>query len=458
MTIMTMMLEPELLTPDQDAAIDRLYTYDNTLLYAKMGAGKTVIALSAISDLLRHGVCSRILVIAPLSVCKTVWANEHERWQHLKHLDVRVAAGGSDQKRRDVIFSECDVVVINFENVRWFFAQMGKTHGFDGLLIDELSKLKDPGSKVFKKLRRHVKDFSWRVGMTGTPVSEHWQGLYSQCMCLDDGAALGTRKDRFMRKYFYPTDYQEYNWELKPGADKQIMARVHSLFHSVEDYRHELPPLHEHVVEVELPKQSREAYNELLRHSVLELEGGEKIIAANAAVLVGKLQQIANGFLYFDDDGKQGVAMHREKHARIFQIWKALENRPVVIVYAFTYDCYRIMQDMHSWGVPAVKLETQKNLAETVEKWNAGEIPVLLMHPKSAGHGLNLAKGGSDIIFVGPIWSRDQTTQVIARLWRRGQKNPVNVTHVIAKDTVDALIMERVEGKGTYETLLDSHI
>ena len=192
------MLSPDLLTPDQQAAIDRLYGFNNTLLVGNMGAGKTIVALTALKELLDDGIVSRVLVVAPVKVCQSVWPEEVAQWSHLQGLQVANAAGGSEKKRVAAIESGAPIVCINFENLPWLFKTYGAKEVFDGLLVDELTKLKNTGGAQFKAIRPRLNDFKWRCGMTGTVVSEDWQGLFGQMMVVDSGKALGTRKDGYL--------------------------------------------------------------------------------------------------------------------------------------------------------------------------------------------------------------------------------------------------------------------
>lgn len=444
---------PDILTPDQEDAIDRLYGFNSTFLIARMGAGKTVIALSAIEELLRGGFLKHVLIIAPLKVCNTVWKQEAASWGHLKHLDIGICTG-SEADRANVLLEQHSITVINFENVVWLFEMFGASkqgHFFDGLLVDELSRLKASGGRVFKKLRRRLDDFTWRVGMTGTPVSEDWIGLFGQMLIVDGGRALGTRRDRFLNAYFYPTDYKQYNWELREGSAAVLTHLIADAVHTMPDYTHTLPPLNEYDYVIELPDSARGVYKNMCKNMIVKLENAE-VVAENAAVLSGKLLQLASGFLYVED--RPSVRIHDEK---IKAVKALLTDSPTIVCYWFKDELARLRKafpDAEVLGGGVSKKETDR----IVDAWTRGDVKVLLLHPRSAGHGLNLAAGGHRMIWTGPVWSRDLSEQTAARLWRRGQRHAVDVTTIIVKDTIDELVVERLNDKGGYHRLLMAHL
>lgn len=320
------MKKQELLTDEQNKIITRLYETDATMLIAKMGAGKTVCTLSAIRELLRDRVLNRVLIVAPLKVCKTVWPHEVKEWAHLTGMRVAVCAGGNADTRRAAVESDSDVLVVNFENLVWLLDNFGAA-GCDGLVIDELSKMRKSGGRQFRALRRNLKHFDWRVGLTGTPVSENWLGLFAQALLLDSGAALGTNFDVFKRSYFFPTDYGEYNWELKPSGASRIFERVRDLIYDGGDYRNELPSLRLHTLEYQLSSEVRELYDEFRGVGVVEF-GGVEVVADSGAVAAAKMAQMASGFVY-DADGV-GVRMC-EGRLKLLADLLARLREPVVV-------------------------------------------------------------------------------------------------------------------------------
>lgn len=442
------LLSPDLLKPDQESAIDRLFNFDATLLVAGMGFGKTIVTLTAVQELLADGVIKRVLVVAPLEVCKTVWREEAAKWSHTSGLNIG-AAIGSEKERLHALNGGDQVVLINFENLVWLCKQTTVNFfGFDALVVDELSKLKSSGGEGFKKLRSKLKFFNWRVGLTGTPVSEDFIGLYGQCLVLDGGARLGTRRDKFMETYFYPTDFMRYNWALKDASGATLLNAVRGLIYVTDDvgYKASLPPIHHHLVTVELPNDARMLY-EAMRIDMM-VEG---VTADNAAVLVGKLAQLANGFLYLDG-GDAPKFVHDAKLLECKRLVAGASGN-VIIAAWFKEDFARLREAFPS----AVAFKDGDSLTN-IERWNRGEIPVLLIQPRSAGHGVQLQFGGSTLVWYSPVWSRDLTEQTEARIWRRGQGKPVDVYTVCAGGTIDVEIASRVEGKAGFKRLLEAHM
>jgi len=444
------MLTPDLLTSDQEAAITRLYQTDATLLHAQMGSGKTCVILSAIKELLRDGVLNKVLIVAPLRVANTVWKQESEAWSHLAGMKI-VVCTGSLSARTIAVSQPHDVLVVNFEGLPWLAREVRMMPSYDGLVIDELSRMKVAGGVQFKALRPHLKGFAWRVGATGTPASEDFLGLYAQCLVLDSGAALGTRADGFRRRFFYQTDYQGYRWELKPGADAQIAERISGLVWSVPDYRDSLPSLEMSVVDLVMPDSVRDVYDSMRKDMVVDLDDGE-IVAANSAVLVGKLQQVCNGFLYADDGvgGRETVWL---SDYRVRACVKAVHgcDGPVMLVVWYSADRERLLEALPE----AVELGSD---SETVVRWNRGEIPCLVTHPRSVGHGLNLARGGRSMVWFSGCFSADLRSQTIARLWRRGQTRTVRVIDLCVAESVDGIVRDRVMEKGIWADTFKAHL
>ena len=454
------MLSSSLLTCNQNAAVDRLFEYDRTFLVADMGSGKTVVALTAMAELLEQGVVSHVLVVAPLKVARTVWAQEAKLWSHLHHLDIAVAVGDA-KTRQKAVSRGAAITVINFENLPWLLRKAKLPCDYDGLVIDELSKMKAVGGAGFKALRPKLKSmFGWRVGLTGTPVSEDWEGLYGQVMVLDDGVALGTRRDVFYQKWFNQTDYKGYSFELKAGAATDIADRIRGLVHVLPDYRAELPPIKYRNVLLDMPTEVSEAYDAMVKDMAVEISGANvEIIADSSAALVGKLQQCASGFLY--GEGEYGRETIRLSEYRVEAVCKRVAKyvsagSNVMVPYWFQADYPLLRERLEEAGfrVGAVV----DGVERAVANWNAGNLEVLLLHPRSAGHGLNLAMGGNIIIWFAPVWSRDLWEQTNARLWRRGQTKPVTVEVCMASGSVDELVQEKVRGKESFTKLFQKHL
>ena len=436
------------LTEDQRKGIDHIYNADSTLLVADMGAGKTVCALTAASELLQDGELKRILVVSTIKVAKNVWATEHKKWSHLEHLYIDLALG-DNLNRHKAIFGDAEITCINFENLSWLCENFGEhlTDMFDGIIIDEVSKLKSNSGSNFKALRKHIGKFKWRLTMTGTPVSEDWTGLFGEMFMTDGGVALGKNKSKYLDSHFYPTDYERRNWKLIPGQEKNILKRIGDNIYHLPDYRHELPDLIEHDILIDADDHTKTMYKNFKRNCVLILDDSE-VIAPNTAVLVSKLQQICQAFTYSTNGTVNKMATHKLDYLMDMDCIKNKE--PTVIVYWFKQDL-AYLQDAFPEGVLL-------DGPDTIAQWNAGNISILFLQPRSAGHGLNLASGGHNMIFYSMIWSNDLVKQTIARLWRRGQLHTVHIYNLMLKDTVDELIAARIASKTENHALLIKHL
>jgi len=445
-----MLLPKSLLDTDQQAAITRLVEYDNTLLIAGMGAGKTVIVQTALAELFDMNALGRVLVVAPKRVAESVWAREATRWEHLRDLAplVGVATGTPAARARMLADERKRIIVIGVENVPWLVNSGWRA--FDGLVCDESTRLKDAGSEAFKALRRAVKRIPWRVCMSGTPVIEGLTGLYAQMVIVDGGEALGRSKQKYLERYFLPTDYNRYDWEPRPGGAEEIARLVAPCVHVVPSYLHTLPALTLRPVPVTLPPRAMSEYLLLAREFCLD-----DVTASNEAVLSGKLQQVAAGFVYTDkpepDAPRRTRTIHVEKMlaAADWMDARRAAGEPGIVVY-----WWEAQQELLRRG--GVPLYTDGPDVET--DWNAGRIPIMGLHPKSAAHGLNLQHGGARMLWLGPQWSRDLHDQTIARIWRRGQTRSVTVDVLVACGTVDEAIMARLEGKADAQAQFNAHL
>lgn len=429
-----------MLTPEQQSAIDSLYEA-NRLIVCPMGGGKTVIAATAISELISDNILSRVLIVTTPKIANGVWAQEFKKWQHTAPINVAVATGNPSE-RLTVINGPAVVVVISFNTLPWMKDR--KLFGsFDGLLIDETTKLKTTGGAQFKALRPQIKNFKWRAGLTGTPTSENFEQLYAQIMLIDNGKALGTRKDKFLSTYFIQKDYRGYQYELAPGAGDRILRTIDPLVHVVPDYRDTLPPIEYKNYLATPPENVREYYSAMEKDFIV----GE-VVAPTAAVLVQKLQQISSGFVY-TPEGTEILSDYRI-HA-LKEILNGVDS-PALVVYWYQEDLKRIKE-----AIPAAGVLDKKDFNETVKAWNQGKIDTLLIHPRAAGHGLQLEQGGRHIIWFTPQWSNDLWHQTNARLWRKGQHRPVVVWSIIARDTIEQAITNRIEGKNGFNEMFNNY-
>jgi len=430
------MLTPKDLKENQHLAMDRLFANNSTLLVAPTGAGKTVICLTVVKEMLDDCIIKRVIVACPARVV-SVWKREAAKWSHLKDLNVVELKGDAEERGR-AFLRTADVYVVSLNNLDW---ALGYQHGCNGIVIDELSKA---AGKQARGLRSKVKGdcFTWRVGMTATPVSQDFVKLYAMCRIIDRGKALGTNKQKYLDRYFY-SDYLGYNWTLRAGSDTQIMGRIAPLLHVVEDTKKsDLPGLLHHVIRFEMPEATRVLYEEMKKDMVV----GD-VEAANAAVQSGKLRQLASGFLY-----EEGVDYNSLDHgldlARVDEAlgWVTeLGERKGVIFYEYKAQ----LDDLYQ--LPCMTTD--------VGGFIDGEGQLLLAQVSSLSHGIDgIQDVCSDALFYHPMWSRDATEQAEGRLWRTGQKHPVNITTIVCDDTLDDVVMKRVKDRGEFMKMFLKHL
>ena len=411
-----------------------------------------MITLTAISNLMLTGEAERVLVIAPLNVARTVWQEECLKWDHLK--DIRCSKIlGTAQERKAAMKADADLYIINRENTQWLVGECikAKHWPYDMVVIDELSSFKSRAAERFKALIKARKRIQRIVGLTGTPAPNGLIDLWPQVYLMDMGERLGRTIGSYREKYFRPDKYnyrtgQTYSYALLPGADQLIYDRIRDITVSMSaaDYV-QLPDRIDRTIPVELSKKDMQEYKRFARDLVLELDDDE-ITAASAAVLCNKLLQYTSGEIY---DAKHDVKpVHTAKLDALKELIDTATS-PVLVFYGFRHEVERIKK-----AIPdAVQLEG----AEQVEAWNRGEIPVLLAHPDSAGHGLNLQAGGHIIVWYSLTWSLEKYQQACARLHRRGQQQPVIIHHLVATGTIDERVMAVLQGKAdTQDALLDA--
>jgi len=439
------------ITEDQQALISALYR-GHCLAVCPMGYGKSVCSQTAIQELLDEGYLKRCLIVAPLKVAQLTWAKEHEKWEHLWPVALAI---GSANERKAVISSGAKIVVINLENFVWLFNEYPDGAGFDGLLVDELSKLKSAGSKTVKKIRHKLKKFSWRAGLTGTPVSESGLDIYSQALVVDGGKALGTRQDRFRQLYAMQVDFKGYRWALQPGAAPRIAEALKDILFIADSasYEDSLPPLKDTTLPVRMPDRAWDAYADMAEELMADIEGTE-IEALNAGVMTGKLQQIVQGFVY-SGEGPARLA-HGIHSAKLDALEGVLaDGRPTVVAYRFQWELEQL-----KLRYPGLVVLGESPI-EAERAWNAGELKVLAVHPQSGSHGVNLQScpGGNRLVCLSPDWSADRWKQLVSRIRRRGQAaDHVERIVLVTSGTVDDVVMDRLAGKAAAEYDLMQHL
>ena len=430
----------------QKQMIDYIESHPVSALFLDMGLGKTVIALTAILNLLFDSFQVRkVLVIAPLRVARDTWPDEIEKWEHLKLLNYSVVVG-SAKERLKALEEDADIYIINRENVTWLIEKSGHPFDYDMVVIDELSSFKSHQSKRFKSLLK-VRPFIKRmVGLTGTPSSNGLMDLWAQFRILDKGERLGRFITHYRQRYFDPDKRNGmviYSYKPKPGAEDAIYKQIEDITVSMkaEDYL-EMPDLISNEVTVKLTDKERALYEELKKEMVLEIKD-QAIDAINAASLSNKLLQMASGAVY--DDQQESVRIHDRKLDVLEDLVEASNGKPVLITYWFKHDLDPIQK-----RVGATLLKSQ----EDFRNWNQGKIPVALIHPASAGHGLNLQAGGSILVWYSLTWSLELYQQTNARLYRQGQKESVVIHHLITEQTIDEDVMKALKRKDDSQTAL----
>jgi len=423
----------------QAFAIDKIIEQPEAGLFLSMGLGKTIITLTAIEELLydRFEIV-KVLVIAPLRVAQTVWSDEITKWNHLRHLRL-VKVLGTVRQRREALQTYADIYIINRENVPWLVQECGDAWPFDMVVIDELSSFKSNNAQRFKALKRVRPYIRRMVGLTGTPAPNSLLDLWPQIYLLDQGQRLGKTVTGYRERYFRPGRRNRtviFNWDPKPGAEEAIYKTLEDLCVSMsaEDWL-DMPERLDRIVKVRLTDQAREDYQTLQRQLVLELDKGS-VTANDAGVLANKLLQMANGAVY-DEDGRP-QEIHNAKLDALEELIEAANGQPVLVFYSYKHDLARIKK-----RTKVRELKTERD----IEDWNAGRIPVLLAHPGSAGHGLNLQDGGHIIIWFGLPWSLEMYQQANARLHRQGQQQSVIIHHLVAEGTIDERVMQVLEDK-----------
>ena len=396
----------------------------------------------------------RILVVAPLRVARNTWSDEIEKWDHLHNLTFAIAVG-SEKERLEALGKQADITMINRENLQWLIEKSGQPFEYDMVVIDELSSFKNHQAKRFKALMKVRPKVKRIVGLTGTPSSNGLMDLFAEFKILDMGVRLGRFIGQYRNTYFKPDKVNGpivYSYKPLPRAEDAIYEKISDITISMKAADHlKMPELVNTKYMVHLSEKEKKKYEDMKADLVLELPEGE-ITAANAASLSGKLSQMANGAVYADDESI--LAIHDRKLDALEDIIESANGKPLLIAYWFKHDLIRIEQRLAEKKIPFQKLDSDASM----KMWNKGELPVALIHPASAGHGLNLQSGGSTLVWFGITWSLELYQQTVARLYRQGQSSrTVTVIHILTQGTVDEKIMKALAEKdSTQSALIDA--
>lgn len=433
----------------QRYATEFILSHPISAVFLEMGLGKSVITLSAIFDLcLDSFLVCKVLVIAPLRVARDTWPAEINKWDHLKGLSYSVAVG-TEKERIDALKKQSTLYIINRENVDWLVHKSGIPFHFDMVVIDELSSFKSYGAKRFKSLLKVRPSVKRIVGLTGTPSSNGLMDLWAELRILDLGQRLGRYISHYRNTYFTPDKRNAqiiFSYKPLPGAEEEIYKQISDITISMKstDYL-KMPEYVSNEVFVTLSEKEWKVYSDFKEDMVANL-GDEEIDAVNAAVLSGKLLQMANGAVY-DSDNKAHV-IHDKKLDALEDLIEGANGKPVLVAYWYKHDLERIKDRF-----PVRQIQSSKD----IEDWNNGSVPIAVIHPASAGHGLNLQSGGSTLIWFGLTWSLELYQQTNARLYRQGQKDTVIVHHIITKNTIDEdVLLALTKKEKTQDGLIDA--
>ena len=441
------MLRRDNLHDYQVRGISHIIENECAALFLDCGMGKSATTLTAIKELIDGCVISNVLIIAPKRVAEVTWKDEIANWEHLKGLTISVIAGTANQ-RRMAMQADADIYTVSRDNIVWLVQEYGGMRlPYDMIVIDELTSFKNHASKRFKALRKVRKFIHRVVGLTGTPSPNGLIDLWAQMYLIDEGKRLGKSIGRYRDEFFTAGSRNGdiiYTYVPKAPAEEteqKISARISDICLSMEacDYL-KMPDKVSIYDYVELPPKAMEAYRTFEREQVLELiNSGEPLTAATAAALGNKLQQMAGGQVY--DSDRKVIDVHDEKIEKLKEIVEASNGEPVLVAYAFKHEQARIMEALKEFKPR--KLETARDIAD----WNEGKAPLMVAHPASVGHGINIQKGGHILVWFGNTWSLELYLQFNARLYRQGQMKPVMIHHIVAKGTVDEKIIRSLGGK-----------
>jgi SNF2 family DNA or RNA helicase len=413
-------------------------------LLLDMGCGKSVITLTALWELaFDYFEISKVLVIAPKRVAEDTWRKEIEKWEHLKDITYSVVLG-SKAEREKALNKKALIYIINRENVPWLIEN--HKWDFDTVVIDELSSFKSPKAQRFKALKKVRPCLKRIIGLTGTPAPNSLMDLWSEVYLLDMGERLGRYIGGFRERFFTPDKRNRdviYSYKPREGAENKIYELISDICVSMKALDHiKMPELIMNNVEVEMNSKQMAVYEKFKSDMVLSI-GGKELDAVNAAALSNKLLQMANGAVY--DDEKSVVEIHDKKLDALEDLIESANGKPVLVAYWYKHDKDRILN-----RIPAEEINTSAD----IDRWNKGEMPVALIHPASAGHGLNLQQGGSTIVWFGLTWSLELYQQLNARLYRQGQQNTVVIHHLITKGTIDENVVKALERKDVGQNAL----
>lgn len=429
----------------QKFATDFILQHPISAVILFLGAGKTVITLTAIQQLMYDSFeVNKVLIVAPLRVAKVTWKDEITKWDHLQDLSYAVAVG-TEKERMDALRQNADITIINRENLQWLIEKSKMPFDYDMVVLDELSSFKSWQSKRFRAFMKVRPRVTRVVGLTGTPAPNSLMDLFAEFKCLDMGERLGRFITQYRTGYFTPDKMNGqivYSYKLLPGAEEKIYDKISDITISMKALDHlKMPELLSERYPVYMDDEETEQYESMKHDLILPYQDEDDITAANAAALSGKLCQMANGAVYSDNGDV--VHIHDRKLDALEDLIEAAQG-PILLCYWFKHDLARIIERLDQLKVSYSRISSE----ESIRSWNEGNYQVGLIHPASAGHGLNLQQGGNVMVWFGLTWSLELYEQTIARIWRQGQQaSTVVVQHIVTAGTIDERILDAISRK-----------
>lgn len=429
----------------QKFATDFILQHPISAVILFLGAGKTVITLTAIQQLMYDSFeVNKVLIVAPLRVAKVTWKDEITKWDHLQDLSYAVAVG-TEKERMDALRQNADITIINRENLQWLIEKSRMPFDYDMVVLDELSSFKSWQSKRFRAFMKVRPRVTRVVGLTGTPAPNSLMDLFAEFKCLDMGDRLGRFITQYRTGYFTPDKMNGqivYSYKLLPGAEEKIYDKISDITISMKALDHlKMPELLSERYPVYMDDEETEQYESMKHDLILPYQDEDDITAANAAALSGKLCQMANGAVYSDNGDV--VHIHDRKLDALEDLIEAAQG-PILLCYWFMHDLARIIKRLDQLKVSYSRISSE----ESIRSWNEGNYQVGLIHPASAGHGLNLQQGGNVMVWFGLTWSLELYEQTIARIWRQGQQaSTVVVQHIVTAGTIDERILDAISRK-----------
>lgn len=450
------MLTPNLLHDYQKKAVNFQCSHPHSMLWLDMGLGKTVITLTSIAHLINTGYLTGVIIVAPIRVCRLVWRQEAEKWEHTKHLRFSMVTGTKDQRTR-ALLRQADVYLINYENLRWlaetahtYFVSKNRPMPFNGIVWDEISKMKNSSTDRVKATRKVLDHFKWATGLTGTPASNGYKDLHGQFLVVDRGDRLGTSKTAFRTRFYYKQGpYKEVAYPDTEDAIKRLIGDI-TLEMSAEDYN-PLPDLIVNNIEIEMPDELRGKYEQLEKEFFLTLDSGTDVEVFNQAALTNKCLQFSNGAMYPIAGMPLWEPVHNMKLEALEDILDEAQGSPVLCAYAYRSDAQRIMERFKKLDpINLTECKSESSLVNAMTRWKSGDCALMIGHPASMGHGIDgLQKNGHILVWYGLNWSLDLYEQFNARVRRQGQGVPVICHRLLMRDTLDQAQALALDEKAT---------